>query len=250
METTTSVEKAIDVLFHLRGASEPCGVTAIGSALGLPKSSVHRLLSALGRRGLVARDAQGRYRLGLGLVSLGLDAFERQPVVSAARPELEAAARELSETVFLVQRSAGALTVMDQVEGQCVLRAAPRIGSAVPVHATAVGKLFLAYGEIPWPEGRWERFTTRTRAERGELESEVKRAREVGFAEAEGEWVEGLSVSAAPIVVDRHLLGCIATAAASIRMRGTHALAVRQITISAARNTVVRLNGERHESLD
>ena len=51
-EGAATVEKAIDVLFHLHEAGVPLGVTAIGRALGSPKSSVHRLLRSLGRRGL------------------------------------------------------------------------------------------------------------------------------------------------------------------------------------------------------
>ena len=89
MESLGSVEKAVDVLFHLHGESSPQGVTAIGRALGLPKSSAHRLLAALSRRGLVERDERGRYRTGIGLVALGLGALESEPIVVAARPVLE-----------------------------------------------------------------------------------------------------------------------------------------------------------------
>ena len=121
-------------------------MTAIGRALGLPKSSAHRLLAALGRRGLVESDERGRYRPGIGLVALGLGALESEPIVVAARPVLEDAAQALGETFFLVAARAGRLVVLDKAEGTGFLRAAPRVGSSVPVHATAVGKLFLAFG--------------------------------------------------------------------------------------------------------
>ena len=52
---TGTVDKAIDILFHLHGSSEAQGVSAIGRALGLPKSSAHRLLATLARRDLVER---------------------------------------------------------------------------------------------------------------------------------------------------------------------------------------------------
>ena len=65
-----TVEKAIDILFHLHGAPASRGVTEIARQLGLAKSSVHRLLAALTRRGLVERDERGRYRPGIGLVAL------------------------------------------------------------------------------------------------------------------------------------------------------------------------------------
>jgi len=95
MEAQSTVEKAVDVLFHLHAEPHACGVTAIGRTLGLSKSSTHRLLTALSRRGLVEKDDRGRYRPGIGLVALGVGALDREPVVAAARPILEAEAQAL-----------------------------------------------------------------------------------------------------------------------------------------------------------
>ena len=172
MEALGSVDKAIDVLFHLHRQPGAQGVTAIGRALGLPKSSAHRLLAALGSRGLVERDDRGQYRPGMGLVALGLGALEREPVVAAAMPVLEEEAEALGETVFLVGARAGRPVVLGKAEGTGFLRAAPRVGEPVPVHATAVGKLFLAFGggAPAVPEGELERFTARTRTSAATLE--------------------------------------------------------------------------------
>ena len=52
----SSVEKAVDLLFHLHAAEGPQGVTDLGRSLGVPKSSAHRMLQSLSRRGLVERD--------------------------------------------------------------------------------------------------------------------------------------------------------------------------------------------------
>jgi len=160
MEALTTVEKAVDVLFHLHSESGARGVTEISRALGVPKSSTHRLLSALSRRALLEKDDRGRYRPGVGLVALGLGALDREPVVAAARAVLEAEAHALEETVFLVTARAGRIIVLDKAEGSGFLRAAPRVGAAVPVHATAVGKLYLAFGAgaIATPRGTLERF--------------------------------------------------------------------------------------------
>ena len=70
------------ILFHLHAEGAPRGITDIGRALGLPKSTAHRMVTALGRRGLVESDAQGRYRPGTALVSLGLGVLEHEPVVA------------------------------------------------------------------------------------------------------------------------------------------------------------------------
>ena len=103
------------------------------------------MLRSLGRRGLVERDERGRYRAGIGLLALGLGVVDREPIVAAARPVLEDRALALGETFFLVVARAGELVVLDKAEGTGFLRAAPQVGSRVPVHATAAGKLYLAF---------------------------------------------------------------------------------------------------------
>ncbi|MBW2493926.1 MAG: IclR family transcriptional regulator, partial [Deltaproteobacteria bacterium] len=202
MQAQSTVEKAIDILFHLHAEPHACGVTAIGRRLGLSKSSTHRLLSALGRRGLVEKDDRGRYRTGIGLVALGVGALDREPIVAAARPVLEAEAAALGETVFLVAARAGRIIVLDKSEGEGFLRASPRIGSTVPVHATAVGKLYLAFGggSVEAPAGELEKFSNATIARRSALAAAVARAAERGFAENSDEWIPGLSVVAAPVM--------------------------------------------------
>ena len=243
----TTVEKAVDVLFHLHAEPGPRGVTAIGKALGLPKSSAHRLLATLASRGLVERDERGRYRPGIALVALGLGALEREPVVAAARPVLEAGAAALGETFFLVAARAGRLVVLDKAEGTGFLRAAPRVGSSVPVHATAVGKLFLAFddGAVPSPSGDLERFTERTPGDAIALERDVARARRLGFAENREEWIPGLHVVAAPILTgDRtRMPAAVAVAAPAPRMRVLDTDAVVRRTMEAAERIAARLDG-------
>jgi DNA-binding IclR family transcriptional regulator len=234
-------------LFHLHEEPVAQGVTAIGRALGLPKSSAHRLLAALGRRGLVERDAGGRYRPGIGLVALGLGVLEREPVVAAARPVLEEEAERLGETVFLVAARAGRLRVLDKAEGTGFLRAAPRIGAEVPVHATAAGKLFLAFAEeaIPAPAGRLEAFTPETRTSRRDVAAEVARARRDGFAVNRDEWIPGLTVVAAPVIAKNRMAAALAVAAPSPRLRALGLEHVARRVVAAGRRAAERLEGTR-----
>ncbi len=240
-----TVEKAIDVLFHLNAASSARGVTAIAAALGLPKSSVHRLLATLGRRGLVEQDEQGRYRPGIGLVALGLGALEREPVVVAGRPVLEHEAEALGETFFLVGQRAHEIVVLDKVEGTGFLRAAPRVGSTVPVHATAVGKLFLAFasGDVAFPAGALEAFTPKTAVDVGALRAAVAETKLRRWASNRDEWIPGLSVLAAPVLSGERMLCAVALAMPSQRLEefGEEALARR--VVAAGRRIAARLEG-------
>jgi IclR family acetate operon transcriptional repressor len=238
-----TVDKAIDVLFHLHASATPCGVTSIGRALGLPKSSTHRLLTALGRRGLVARDERGHYRPGVALIALGLGVLEREPVVEAARPVLEEAASELGETFFLVAAHSGELVVLDKVEGTGFIRAAPQIGSRVPSHATAAGKLYRAFAPELLREGEAAPvgFTPATLTDTDAIASAVVRAREQGWASNRDEWVMGLAVVGAPIRIGARLVAVVAVATATARADelGGDALSTR--VLAAARKIESRL---------
>lgn len=243
-EGAGSIDKAIDVLFHLHAAGEPQGVTAVGRALGLPKSSVHRMLSVLARRGLVERDDAGLYRMGIGLLALGLGVLDREPVALAAKPVLTARARALGETFFLVAARGGCLVVLDKVEGDGFLRAAPRVGTEVPPHASAVGKLYRAFApdEVDW-SGDAERFTDRTLADSDALDRAAASARRQGFARNQDEWIQGLSVVAAPVHLGPRMVAAVALAAATPRMRALGDAHARDGVLAAAEEIDARLMG-------
>ena len=236
MEASTSIDKALDLLFHLHGAGGPLGVSQASRDLGLPKASVHRLLRTLTRRGLVERDDGGRYRPGAGLIALGLGVLERDPVVAVAHPVVESEARELGETTFLTGMRGGEMVVLDKAEGSGFLRAAPRVGAAVPLHATAVGKLAIAYEAAPpAPEGS-PAYTAWTNPGGAALREATAAARRRGYAVNRDEWIEGLSVVAAPVLSpDGRFLAALAIAAPTPRMEslGVDVVAARAMAAAA-----------------
>ena len=244
MEGLSSVDRALDVLFHLHRERGSRGVSDIGRALGLPKSSIHRLLQTLSRRWLVERDGSGRYRTGVGLLALGLGALRREPLIAAARPVLEQEASSVGETVFLVSARAGALVVLDKVEGTGFLRASPEVGSHVPVHVTAVGKLYLALA--PQLIDTTSETPTAARSTLGTtLREQVEWTRARGYGVNTGESIEGLSVVAAPVVSGDELLGAVAVAAPAARMAAFGVERMGRRCVAAARRVAATLEGER-----
>ena len=242
--TAATVDKAIDVLFHLHERAEPQGVSELGRALEIPKSSAHRLLVSLRRRGLVERDERGRYRPGIGLLALGLGVLEREPLVAAARTVLESAAEELGETFFVVAARGGKLTVLDKVEGTGFVRAAPRVGSSIPVQVTAVGKLYLALAPDALSESERKRDREAVRAvPAAQLERELAAVRKRGYAENLGEWIEGMFVVAAPVFVHGRLFGAVATALPMTRAERVDRKAIGQRVVGAAARVGARLEG-------
>jgi IclR family acetate operon transcriptional repressor len=240
-----TVEKAIDVLFHLHDRPEPWGVSDLGRALDLPKSSVHRLLVSLRRRGLVESDERGRYRPGIALLALGLGVLDREPLVAASRPVLESEAAELTETFFVVALRAGKLTVLDKVEGTGFLRAAPRVGSTVPVHVTAVGKLYLAYAPAALGSAAdaGAEPDAQAAAAPEQRERELALTRKRGYAENLGEWIDGLAVLAAPVFAHGKLVGAITTALPMTRLAHMEKKSVARRVMAAAARVGARMEG-------
>lgn len=238
MKALSTVDNAIDLLFHLGGAERPLGVTVLARELGLPKSSTHRLLATLARRGMVEQDERRRYRPGAALVALGLQGLDRDPIVSLTRPELERAAAEFGETVFFAGLRGRRLVVLDKAEGTGFLRASPRVGEAVPIHATAVGKLALAFAPdlVSLGGADLSAFTSATATSHEQIDAEVRRTLVRGWAENRGEWIPGMSVVAVPILYEGRWLGALALAAATARVEalGVFPIAER-LRASAAR---------------
>ena len=230
MAGAATVEKALDVLFYLHEAGTALGLSEIGRALDLPKSSCHRLLTSLVNREVVERDELGHYRPGLALLSLGIGAQGREPVVAAARPILEAEVSELGETVFVVGQRRGRLRVLDKLEGTGFLRAAPGVGDVIPSDVTAVGKLYRVFRD------RIGQSAEEAVAGDPIEEDEVRRR---GYAMNRDAWIDGLSVLAVPIWQPegrsaRRLVATLALAAASPRFDelGGEAIADRLLAAS------------------
>jgi len=246
MAGAATVDKALDVLFHLHGAGTSLGLSEIGRALDLPKSSCHRLLASLVDREVVERDERGRYRPGLALLSLGLGAQAQEPVVRAARPVLEAEAMDLGETVFLVARRSRKLRVLDKCEGSSFLRAAPDVGDAIPSDVTAAGRIDRAFGE----SDRRDPASNDSIDAEGDRHALDLRAVEQGYATNRDAWIEGLSVLAVPIwqersVGKRDLVAILALGAASARFDALGEQRVAGHMLAAAERVSERL-GSRH----
>ncbi|XXX77518.1 helix-turn-helix domain-containing protein [Sorangium sp. So ce134] len=230
MERSGTVDKAVRALEALREGGGSASLAELAARLGMPKATLHRLLASLAAHALVEQDGEGRYRLGVGLIRLGLGAQGLDPVARVAKPELERAARAFGETFFLVAARAGRLVVLDKAEGTGLLRAAPTVGAEVPVDVTASGRLYLAHApELVGASGAGPA---------------AQRAARRGYDVNEGEWIDGLTVIAAPVLARGGLHGCIACAAAAQSLRGDRRDAAVRHTRDAAERVARALQGD------
>ena len=176
------------------------GTNELARRTGLHPSSVSRLLATLVDAGLVEHVAEtGRYRLGLRLVELANAVLARLDLREVARPHLRALAEATGETATLsVPGDPDAITV-DFVQSSSSVQSVARVGRPSVAHATATGKVALAFGDLELPGGRLHGFTERTIVDRNELAAAVAKVRTLGWARAAGERETDLNAVAAPV---------------------------------------------------
>jgi DNA-binding IclR family transcriptional regulator len=139
-------DKALDILEWVaeRESSNP-KLTEITAGLGLPKATVHRLLTLLKQRGYVEQDAQSGYSLGLKCFELGEHWSRRFDLRALARPYLERLNRELEETVQLAIYDQGDAVYIDKLESPQQVLARPDPSSRAPATVVATGRALLAF---------------------------------------------------------------------------------------------------------
>lgn len=196
----TAVERAIAVLDVLATAGPELGTNEIARRTGINVSSISRILSTLASAGIVHHTGSTeRYRLGIRLVQLGNAARDGLDIRGLARPCMETLARLTGETVTLSVPGVREVTTLDFVQSPLSVRSVAEVGRPSVAHATAVGKVFLAYGS-GFPEEEPVAYTSRTITDPQELEAEITKIRERGWAEAVKEREDDLHGVAAPVL--------------------------------------------------
>jgi DNA-binding IclR family transcriptional regulator len=204
-----AVERALTVLDTL-AEGEELGTNELARRTRINASTVSRLLATLAARGLVEHVPEtGRYRLGLRLLQLGNAVLGRLDLRRVARPQLEALAAETGETATLSAPGERDAITVDFVQSEASVQSVARVGRPSIAHATATGKVLLAFGTVELPKPPLEVFTPRTITDSRALEREIRRVRERGYAEAAGEREEDLNAIAAPVFEARGSLAAI-----------------------------------------
>lgn len=243
---TSSTLKAFAVLETLIGANRAVSLAELMQQTGLPKPSLHRTLALFEEAGLVMREPSGRgYVVGPRLSRFALDVLRNDSVAGVRRSILRRLVAELRETCNLSMLHKGELIYLDRVEADWPLRLHLPVGSTLPPHSSASGKLLLAFK--PAAERRQlveamplTRFTERTITDRHLLLTELDRIAATGFAVDNEEYVVGVACVAVP-VRDRHGAAVAAVAVHAATARLPLARAIEFIpTLTAAAADIAR----------
>lgn len=139
-----AVQRAFDLVAALAGEQAPATLSALARHAGLATSTAARLLGTLVAAGFVQRDADGRYRPGMQLIRMGLNALRGQTLFELAEPHLQALAERTGETANLAVRSDSQHWVyLRQVLSRRAIHHGAWTGRLLPLSGTATGAALL-----------------------------------------------------------------------------------------------------------
>lgn len=213
-----AIDRAAQLLVRVVQSTQPETVTELAETTGLPKSTASRLVAALERQGLVQRDGgRGSVRPGPVLVSFARRGLPNADLVELCGPSLDRLAEATGETVNLAVSTARGVEQLAQRDSRHFLGSTNWIGRTVPYHASAVGKVLLAYGSAQPPK-RLEQLTPRTIVDRGVLEQALDEALARGYATAVEELEPGLWAIAVPLHGGSGVVGALSISGPTIRL--------------------------------
>lgn len=211
-----SVSHALDVLEQFYLNVDEIGVTELSKRLKLHKNNVFRLLATLEARGYIEQNrATENYRLGLKCLQLGQTYVQQMGFLHQAKSTLEELVKTAKESSFVAIRKGTAIVPLDFLEARSAVRVVSFLGTTLPLHCTAPGKIYLAFDSEEGlnqsiPE-KLDRYTDRTIIDRRILLEQVKEISQSGYAMEQGEFMEEVISVAVPIHdYTRTLVGSLA----------------------------------------
>lgn len=200
----SSVSRALAILQFLASRDEGALASEVATATGTEKSAVSRILATLEEEKYVVRNEANQYFVGLKLVSMGILQLEISGLFRLCLPSLRTVANHSGELVQLAIAESDGLHYVAKAEGKERVRVQPRLGSRAALHATAVGKVWLA----SLPEelalrlavtAGFEPLTKNTITTVTQLREELAQVRRAGFALNHQETFDGVNGIAVPI---------------------------------------------------
>lgn len=195
---TQAVDRALGLLTEIMDAQHPLTFGELAESSGLAKSTLSRLLSSLENATLVSRTSTGAFRSGAALSRFAYSHLPNEELLEFAEPAMAALGEATGETINLAVLLGHEVEQISQVDCSFHIGGVNWGVSRVPLHCSALGKVFLAHG-AQLPKGRLARLTPRSITKRSELAAQCEVIRERGWSIADSELETGLIAIAAPI---------------------------------------------------
>lgn len=215
---TQAVDRALGLLTHVMDSTCALTFSELQESSGLAKSTLSRLLSSLEAAALISRTPAGLIRPGVGLTRFAHAHAPHEELLEFSALAMRALNDATGETINLAVLLGHEVEQISQIDCTFHMGGVNWGISRVPLHCSALGKAFLAYG-ARLPEGRLTRLTPRSVTNRAELENQLVSIRQRGWAIADSELEIGLIAIAAPIFIESgEMIGALSISGPTMRM--------------------------------
>jgi DNA-binding IclR family transcriptional regulator len=213
-----AIDRAARILVRLVESDDVVTLARVMEDTRLPKSTAARLLRALERNGLAQRRRGGGFRPGPVLVEYARRDSSVGDLAALAWPFLERLGQATGETTNVAIPTPGGVARVAQVNSSHPLGAGNWIGSKIPIHASSMGKVFMAFGAAQPPFGRLAKLAPHTITDMADLLAELEEVRANGYATTWEELDAGLCSAAAPVRGSRSgVIAAISVSAPTVR---------------------------------
>ena len=197
------------LLEEVAKAGVPVTPSLVNETLQLPKPTIHRLFATAEAGGFLQRDMDGRsYSPGRRMRMLAINTLSSERVRTVRLAVLKALALKVGETCNLAIPERDGMFYLDRVETHWPLRIQLPVGTQVPFHCTASGKMYLSslrpdYLERFLKNYALEKQTDQTITDPRKLLAELELTRKRGYATDDQEFMSGMTAVAVPILDNR-----------------------------------------------
>lgn len=247
--TSNAVERALSIIEIVAESQKGLSNSDLSRRLKIPKSSASYILRVLENRAYLQRDAGGKYRLGLKLMSLTGDALTHLDVREIAKPELlDFLKKSRLPEAHLAVLDNGRAVYIEKVENEkSFIKMDIWIGHRLPIHTTAIGKILVAYlpedeiSEILKLRGM-EKKTRKSITSEQKFLCEMKKVKECGFAIDNEENADGVRCIAAPIFDAKgNVIAAFGTSSTIFHIDKTHLPKIVELIKKSAANVSKQL---------
>ena len=213
-----AIDRAARILVRLVESDDVVTLSGVMEDTQLPKSTAARLLRALERNGLAQRRRGGGFRPGPVLVEYARRDSSVGDLAALAWPFLEQLGQTTGETTNVGIPTPGGVARVAQVNSNHPLGAGNWAGSRIPIHASSMGKVFMAFAAAQPPFGRLAKLGPNTITDLADLLAELELVRRLGYATTWEELDAGLCSTAAAVRGSRGtVIAAISVSAPTVR---------------------------------
>lgn len=193
-----SADRVLDIFELFTGDKETYNLTEISKSLNMPPSSTYLILQNMLSRGYLETDRSGKqFRIGYKLFTIRSGYMRNSSLTGEFSQIADKIIDDLNETTSLAIRVGNNLLYIGEKVSKHALRFTPSIGTHLPLHATASGKVLLADLSMEelrelYPNDELEKVTDKTISTFSDLLKELEKVRQQGFGYNMGETVDGV----------------------------------------------------------